>query len=61
MSLDLPRVEYSSTDLDKKEKKNPSPIDMDAVKSNEEALRQRKNKQSNWKPIKLSDLNTNTN
>lgn len=61
MSLDLPRVEYIEKDK-KKAKANSNQVDYEAIKKNEEALKEslerRKNRE--WKKINLSDLTTNT-
>lgn len=60
MSLDLPRVEYIEKDK-KKAKANGNQVDCEAIKKNEEALKEslerRKNRE--WKKINLSDLTTN--
>ncbi|WP_296938363.1 hypothetical protein [uncultured Dysgonomonas sp.] len=60
MSLDLPRVEYIEKDK-KKAKANSNQVDYEAIKKNEEALKEslerRKNRE--WKKINLSDLTTN--
>lgn len=64
MSLDLPKVEYLDDTSAKKEqpKKKNTGIDYEAIRKNEEALKEAKEKRSarEWKKIKLSDLNTNT-
>lgn len=60
MSLDLPRVEYIEKDK-KKAKTKSNEIDYEAIKKNEEALKEslERRKKKEWKKINLSDLTTN--
>lgn len=65
MSLDLPRVEY--LDNEKRQgnsntKKKNTGVDYEAVRKNEEALKENldRRKKNEWQKIKLSELDTNT-
>lgn len=60
MSLDLPRVEYIEKDK-KKAKANSNQVDYEAIKKNEEALKEalERRKKKEWKKVNLSDLTTN--
>lgn len=61
MALDIARVEYDRLDKKEKKKKVLSSSD-DSIRLQEEAnerMRQRREKES-WQPIKLTDLDTNT-
>lgn len=60
MALDVSRVEYD-TDKKKKPKKNVI-ADEESIRLNEESARRsaERYKQKEWQPIKLSELDTNT-